>query len=117
MHIDVACLPPICRQWNGTQFVPVPRNEADIVDGPTHFAVHDPDRGGRYGRNYFGYLYVCPWPTRRLVREVTILESLLPRLFAAFDEGVLTHKERWSEVADFLPLYDDRTEHFDADGT
>ena len=108
--LDVACLPESCRRWDGRSFVPVPREQADIVDAPALFYLRNPRK---FAPNYFGYSYFSLLPARHLRNEIETLESLLPRLFSVFEQKLLLNKERWPEVEDFLGLYHDRSEHFE----
>lgn len=108
--MDVACLPETCRQWNGKAFVPVPREDAFLVDGLAYFFLRNP----RYAsNNAFGYRYFSAAPRRRLYKEIDAMASVLPRLFDVFDEKLLEHKERWPEVAGLLTLCGDNTDRFD----
>ena len=110
--VDVGCLPAVCRQWNGTEFAAVPRQDAFLVDGLAYFYLSNP---GRKANNAFGYRYFSLSPKRRLATEIGAMKSLLPRLFEVFDEKLLLNKERWPEVADLLTLCGDRTDQFDTD--
>lgn len=107
--LDVACLPETCRRWNGDGFLPVPRAEADIVDAPATFFLRN---RRRLAPNFFGYHFWHPAPRLRIRRDVAFLQTLLPRLFETFDEGILEHEKRWSEVDDFLGLAIDRMAQF-----
>ena len=108
--MDVACLPAICRRWDGTAFVPVDREHADIVDGPSLFALRNTRR---LAPNFFGYRYFSALPRKFLRSEISTVESLLPRLFTAFKLGQLIDSVCWPEIEDFLILMQDRRTYFD----
>jgi hypothetical protein len=108
--IDVACLPQSCRRWDGQSFVPVPREQAEIVEAPALFYLRNTRK---LAPNHFGYGYFSILPRRHLRKEIGTIESLLPRLFEVFDQKLLENTERWPEFEDLLGLYHDRTEFFD----
>ena len=107
--MDVACLPETCRQWNGKDFVPVPREDAFLVDGLVYFFLRNPRRSSN---SAFGYRYFSLAPNRRLYKDIDAMASVLPRLFDVFDKKLLENKERWPEVADLLALCGDNTSRF-----
>jgi hypothetical protein len=107
--LDVGCLPESCRKWDGRAFVPVPREAAEIVDGPVLFYL----RNRKFAPNYFGYRFFSVMPKRRIERDIARLEERLPRLFELFDQKLLLQKQRWPELEDLLVLCNDRSEHFD----
>jgi hypothetical protein len=109
--LDVACLPESCRQWDGSRFAPVPREQAEIVDAPALFYLRN---RRKLAPNHFGYGYLSLLPRRHLRKEIETMESLLPRLFEVFDRKLLVDKQRWPEFEDLLGLYHDRTEYFEA---
>lgn len=109
--MDVACLPEICRRWDGHSFVPVPREQAEIVDAPALFFLRNKRK---FAPNFFGYGYFSLLPSRHLRKEIETLESLLPRLFEVFEQKLLMDKARWPEVEDLLGLYHDRTDSFES---
>ena len=108
--LDVACLPASCRRWDGTAFVPVDREHADIVDGPALFALRNTRR---FAPIFFGYRYFSLRPSKFLRSEISTVESLLPRLFNAFELGQLIDSACWPEIEDFLILMQDRRTYFD----
>lgn len=110
--MDVGCLPEVCRQWNGKEFVPVPREEAELVDGLAYFFLCNPLRSRRTANADFGYRYFSIAPQRRISREVDAMGSVLPRLFDLFDGKLLEDREHWSEFADLLTLCGDRSDQF-----
>lgn len=111
LFIDIACLPETCRQWDGKEFVPVPRAEAHIVDAPVVFWLCN---RRKLAPNFFGYRYFSLLPKRRLRNEIATVESLLPRLFDSFEEGLLLDSTRWPELQNFLTLTSDRRQYFDS---
>ena len=54
-------------------------------------------------------------PSRKLRNEIATVESLLTRLFRAFDDEQLLDRQRWPEMQDWLGLSHDRTGFFDPD--
>lgn len=110
--ITVACLPEICRAWDGKKFVPVGREDAHIVDAHATFYLRN---HRKLAPNYFGYHSFSLIPSRKLRNEIATVESLLPHLFKAFDDEQLLDRQRWPEMQDWLGLSFDRTGFFDPD--
>lgn len=108
--LDVACLPSSCRRWDGRAFVPVDRKDADIVDAPVVFSLRNTRR---LAPDFFGYRYASLLPSRHLRKEISTVESLLPRLFVAFERGQLLDSTCWPEIEDFLTLMHDRRQYFE----
>lgn len=83
-HIFFAALPPICKSSFGTE--DVLREVAVVSCAPAFFSLRKGRRSGDDGM--FGFAWFALSYKRRLRVEVQHAKSLLPALFALFDEGI-----------------------------
>jgi hypothetical protein len=83
-HLNFSALPPVCRRWNGSSYLEIPREEALVFEGPAYFSLCK----GRSATCEFGYQWFAFLPHRYLASEVGCLSSLLPELYALFDRGI-----------------------------
>lgn len=86
LGVTFAMLPEICYRQTERGPEEIPRLQANVVEGLTHFSLCKGQRAN-FDCN-FGYTGFVLRPKSKLVGEVAVLRSLLPWLFGILEKGI-----------------------------
>ncbi len=108
-YVDLAELPAVCKRYDGTEFVSIPRELASVADGP---AILFLKRRLDKIQNQFGVRGFSFRPRATIDAEVAALLEKLPRLFESFDRGELRSFDPKGPLAELVGLQVSRAELF-----